>query len=213
MKNKKYLYLSLCAFASFWVWTALLYFVDVKPVGAEGTDLGFSTVNLFFHGLTGVNMFLYRLTDVLSLIPLGFVCGFALQGLCQWIKRKSLLKADADLLMLGGFYIAVAAVYIVFEIAAVNYRPLLIDGRLEASYPSSTTVLTACVMPAAAIQLKRRIKRKTLRKWTAAGINAFTVFMIAARFISGVHWATDIAGGILISVSLVCAYKFCVNLA
>ena len=108
--------------------------------------------------------------------------------------------------MLGGFYILVISAYILFEMLAVNYRPVLIDGYLEASYPSSTTLLVMCVMPASVMQLNTRIKNKNIRNIISVVIYAFMAFMVIGRFVSGVHWLTDIVGGIILSAGLVMLY-------
>lgn len=201
------IYLSLSLVAMFILWTVLVGTVDVQAIGPEGSDVGFATVNRFVHERVGVNMTLYTITDWLGLVPIGVVFAFAVLGLVQWIKRKSLLKVDRSILILGGFYLAVMAVYLLFEVIAVNYRPVLIDGRLEASYPSSTTMLVMCVMPTAISQLCSRIKSKAFRWICAIVIGAFIVFMIGGRIASGVHWITDIIGGALISAGLVTAYE------
>lgn len=207
MKNKK-LYVSLVFISLFALWTFIICFVDVKPLEPEESRVGLATLNGFFHSLTGVNMGLYTVTDWLGLVPFAFALSFATLGFFQLLKRKSLFKVDADILVLGVFYIAVAAAYVFFEIAVVNYRPVLINGVLEPSYPSSTTLLTLCVMPTAALQLKRRIKRLWLSRFASVFVYAFTVFMVLSRLVSGVHWLSDIIGGILISISLVTAYSF-----
>ena len=149
---------------------------------------------------------LYVLTDALSLIPAGVCVGFGILGLVQWIQRGSILKVDRSILALGGFYLAVMAVYLLFECVVVNSRPVLIDGRLEASYPSSTTVLVLCVMGTALIQLKARMKKSALRRRISCAAIAFMVLMVAGRLISGVHWASDVIGGVLLSAGLVAAY-------
>lgn len=153
-------------------------------------------------------MTLYTITDWLGLVPVGFAVGFALLGLIQWMKRKKLLKVDYSILTLGGFYIAVLAVYVIFEVLAVNYRPVLINGYLEISYPSSTTMLVMCIMPTSMMQLNARIKNNVLKRCVAFVITAFIAFMVIARLISGVHWFTDIVGGALLSAGLVMMYVF-----
>ena len=196
---------------AFAIWTAVLRFIDVKSIGPLGSVVGLATLNGFVHDLTGVHLFLYTLTDWLGLIPLIVVMGFAVLGLIQWIRRRSLWKVDADILVLGGFYLAVMAVFVGFECFPVNYRPILIEGVLEASYPSSTTMLTLCVMPTAAMQFNNRMQRKALKRWTVTAITAFTILMVVARLISGVHWFTDIVGGILVSAGLVTLYSSVVD--
>lgn len=180
--------------------------IDVQPIGPEGSAVGFAALNGFVHRLTGVHMALYTLTDWLSVIPPIFLAGFALLGLVQWVKRKHLLKVDRSILVLGGFYLVVLAAYAFFEVFAVNYRPVLINGILEVSYPSSTTMLVMCVMPTALLQLRSRIRSGAVRRWVSIAITAFTLFMVIGRLISGVHWFTDIIGGALLSAGLVMMY-------
>lgn len=191
---------------AFILWTVMLCSVDVQPIGPQGSSVGFAACNRLVHSLTGVHMLLYTVTDWLGLVPILFVLGFAALGLAQWIKRKSITRIDRSILVLGGFYAVVLAVYVLFEKVVINYRPVLIDGVLEASYPSSTTMLVMCVMPTAAMQLHNRIQRKPARWFVVAAITVFTVFMVVGRLISGVHWVSDIIGGALLSGFLVMLY-------
>ena len=205
-KNRRLFLVGVSLFAVFVLWTVLVCFVDVRAIGPQGSSVGFATLNGYIHDLTGVNMRLYVITDWLGLVPIGVAFGFAVLGLVQWIKRKSLLKVDRSILTLGGFYIVVMAAYILFEIVVINYRPTLIGGYLEASYPSSTTMLVMCVMPTAMMQFSKRIKNELFRRCVMFIIIAFIVFMVIGRLVSGVHWITDIIGGALFSTSIVLMY-------
>ena len=207
-QNRKYLYAAAIYLLLFVVWTMAVQTVDVKAIGPKGSSVGFSFINSAFHTLTGVNFTLYTITDWLGLVPVFICIGFAVLGLVQWIKRKSFLKVDFSLLSLGVFYIAVMIAYLFFEECVINYRPVLIEGVLEASYPSSTTLLTLCVMQTAAEQLNGRIKNKVLRRIILTVISIFTAFMVIARLISGVHWLTDIVGGAFLILFLVMTYRF-----
>jgi undecaprenyl-diphosphatase len=180
--------------------------VDVEPIGPMGSSVGLATINRFFHEFTGVHLSLYVITDWLGLVPVFFGFGFALLGLIQWIRRKNILKVDFSILVLGGFYLVTLAVYLFFEEFVVNYRPVLLNGVLEASYPSSTTMLVMCVMPTAMMQLNHRIKNHLLGQSIACALIVFIVFMVICRLVSGVHWLTDIIGGGLFSVGLVTLY-------
>ena len=196
--------------AAFAMWTLLIRFVDVQAIGPRGSSVGFATVNRWVHNFFGVHMGLYNITDWLGLVPVAFGFGFAVLGLIQWIRRKHILKVDPDILILGGFYGVVLGVYLFFEAVIVNYRPVLIGGYLEASYPSSTTLLVLCVMPTAILQLHGRIQNAVLRKSICFAISAFTAFVILGRLISGVHWFTDIVGATLLGAGLVMLYRaFC----
>ena len=212
-KNKKMLVLGASLLAVFVLWTVLVSFADLRAIGPEGSSVGFAALNGFVHKLTGVNWLLYTVTDWLGLVPIAVALGFAILGLVQLIKRKSLWKVDHSILALGVFYIVVMAAYVFFEAVVINYRPTLIGGYLEASYPSSTTVLVMCVMPTAAMQLNARIKNSVVRRCVILAITAFTAFMVMGRLLSGVHWVTDIIGGALLSTGLVMTYfSICKNL-
>ncbi len=203
---------SICLLTAFVLWTGTICFVDVRAIGPQGSSVGFAGTNGFVHNLTGVHFSLYNITDWLGLVPI-FVCmGFGILGLVQWIKRKSIRKVDYDILVLGGFYIATVTAYLFFESVVINYRPVLINGYLEASYPSSTTMLVMCVMPTALMQLGGRIKNKVLRNIIAVTIIAFIAFMVIGRLLSGVHWLTDIVGGTLLSAGLVMLYRAIIGL-
>lgn len=210
MKNRKQrkFYAALGLLAAFILWTAAVRLIDVRPIGPQDTSVGFAALNRDIHSRTGVHMSLYTITDWLGLVPLSFMSGFALLGLVQWIRRKSLLKVDRSILVLGGFYLAVMTVYLFFEGFVINYRPVLINGLLEASYPSSTTILTLSVMTTAVMQLNARIKNRMISRCTTFLMTAFTLFMVAARLLSGVHWFTDIVGGILLSTGLAMLYDY-----
>lgn len=214
MKTKKFvsLIISLVSLASFTLWTVLALLVDVKAIGPENSEVGFASFNIFVHSLTGVNMTLYEITDWLGILVIGIAAGFGVLGFLQLIKRKSIKKVDYSILVLGGFYITVIAFYLFFEIVTINYRPLLIEGRLEASYPSSTTVLSLCVLVTAIIELNNRFKRRITKLAFGVAFSSLAVFMVAGRILSGVHWVSDIIGGILLSFGLIMMYYFILKL-
>ena len=205
-QNQKSICWGLCMLVVFVVWTVLLRFVDVGSIGPNGSLVGFAVVNQWFHNLTGTHMTLYHITDWLGLVPVAVGFAFAILGLVQWVRRRSIWKVDFSILLLGVFYLTVLGIYLLFETYVVNYRPVLIAGFLEASYPSSTTVLVMCVMPTAILQLRARIRNNRLRKVLFAAINVFTAFMVVGRLLSGVHWLSDIVGGALLSAGLILLY-------
>ena len=207
-KSKINLAVGVSLILAFALWTLLVRFVDVAEVGPRGSYVGFSHLNTCVHSLTEVHMTLYVITDWLGLVPIFVAFGFGVFGLVQWIKRKSFIKVDFDILALGVFYIAVMAVYVLFEYVVVNYRPVLINGYLEVSYPSSTTMLVMTVMPSCAMQICSRVKRNRVKIATNATVYAFVAFMVLGRLISGVHWVSDIIGGALISAGLVMVYGY-----
>ena len=192
---------------AFALWTVLIKHIDVQNAGPNGTEIGFATINVWFHQLTGVHMLIYTITDWLGLVPIIICMCFGMLGLVQLVKRRSLLKVDTDILLLGAYYVVVILGYLLFEMVPINYRPILINGNLEASYPSSTTLLVLSVMPTLKYQADRRIANPMTRKAIVLFVIVFSSFMVIGRLISGVHWATDIIGSVFLSSGLFMVYR------
>ena len=194
--------------SAFVAWTILICMIDVWNVGPNGTAAGFATLNVWFHQITGVHMLLYTISDWLGLVPIVICMIFGMLGLIQMIKRRSLLKVDPDIIWLGVYYILVIAGYVLFEMIPINYRPVLIDGRIEASYPSSTTLLVLSVMPTLWFQAVRRISGRVIQYIIKVFVITFSLFMLLCRVIAGVHWLTDIIGSVLLSAGLFMIYIY-----
>ena len=213
MNKKKHLRTGIWFLLTFLLWTALIRCVDVQAVGPNGTKVGFSAFNLWFHHLTDVHMTIYTITDWLGLVPIVICFCFGAAGVIQMVRRRSLLRVDPDIILLGLYYILVILAYLVFEMVPINYRPILIDGALEASYPSSTTLLVLSVMPTLKFQIDRRTDKSLVRNVTGIFVIAFSAFMVIGRLIAGVHWATDIIGAVLLSAGLFLLYRYAVDVA
>ena len=182
----------------------LVSFVDVQTVPATGMEMGLSHINFAFSNLIGVNPLLYTLTTVLGIFLILVVVWFGLKGLMQLIHRKSLLKVDREILTLGGLYVVLALVYVFFEKVIINYRPIIMEGETEAeaSFPSSHTMLVCVVMGSAIMLLGRYIKDEKTRRVLKIVFYLVIAVTVLGRLFSGVHWLTDILGGVLISICL-----------
>lgn len=198
--------LSGIAFALFCALILAVKFIDVRAIGPEGSSVGLSGINEAVHNLFGVNLAWYKITDYLGCAAIAVAGCFALLGVYQLVTRKSLAKVDPDIYALAGCYAAAVLVYVIFEHAIVNYRPIDLGSGLEASFPSSHTVLSLCIMSTAIEQLARRIKNKALSAALCIGCGVLGSVIVVGRLVSGVHWFTDILGGVLISLAILLAY-------
>lgn len=204
MKNKSKFMIAGASGLLFALLIFLVRIVDVAEVGPEGTCIGLSHLNKAVFDLFGVNILWYNITDWLGITAILVAFLFAMVGLVQLIRRKSLLKVDKEILALGVLYSIIIGLYVLFEIIIVNYRPIIMPGceHPEASFPSSHTMLVCVIMGSAMMLMSRYIKRKGLCRVLQVICGFVIVITVIGRLISGVHWLTDIIGGILISEAL-----------
>ena len=210
MKKRNLIITVLFLFSSI-LFIILLKTIDVKCNAVNQSCIGFATINQFLFNKIGVNMIWYNITDWLGLIPILMSIVYAFIGLFQLIKRKSLKKVDTEIIKLGMFYITVILIYILFEKYIINYRPILINGLLEASFPSSHTMMTICLCGSSIMINNRLFKNKFSKVINKISI-IIIVITVIGRFISGVHWFTDIIGGILISIFLLMSFYSILNI-
>lgn len=203
---KKYFIFGAISFVLFAVLTVLVKTVDVRAVGPMGSEIGLSGINTYFRDLIGVNMKLYDVTELLGYLAIAVAVYFAGFGVGQLAKRKSIKAVDPDIIVLGGFFAVVICAYVFFEIVVINYRPIITEGKLEASFPSSHTMLSFCVFGGAIHQLLNRISNKALRVVSVSVCAVLIAATVVGRLLSGVHWFTDIIAGAALSVSLLLFY-------
>lgn len=187
----------------------LLKTVDVAPIGPNGTSIGLSHLNQAIHDAIGMNEGIYKITEIGGILAIGVVAAFAILGLVQWIQRRSLMKVDKELLVLGGLYMILGFLYVFFKEVVINYRPVIMPGDVlpESSFPSSHSMLGCTVMGSAYLLVDRYVKNPTAVKVLHVLCIINMIVIVGGRFLSGVHWFTDIMGGILISVALIAEFS------
>ena len=205
-RNKHSLITPAVLFAVFVLYTAAVALIDVKPVGQMNSNVGMATINKALSDAIGVHMIWYDITNILGILALLIAAFFGVVGVIQLVTRKSLLKVDRDIIILGCFYVMVIVCYVLFDHFAINYRPVMLEDTLEASYPSSHTMLAVCVMSTAICQLKCKMRDEHVSRIVQGVLAVLIVLTVAGRMISGVHWFTDIIGGVLLSAFLVSLY-------
>ncbi len=186
-------------FALFVLFTVLVKSVDVNPVGPQGSLIGFSTINIFVFEFLGQSSVCYIISEVIGYAAIIIALIFTVLGFLQMAQRKSILKTDFEILALGALYVLTVFAYIFFEVIVVNYRPVLVEGLLEASYPSSHTILVIVILGSAIMQIDWHIKNKRLKTTLKVLLLIAIIATVFGRLASGLHWFTDVVGGVLLA--------------
>ncbi len=179
---------------------------DTLTAGPESAPVGFSSLNGAVSSAIGFRSGWYLVSKLIGILTYLLAAFFAFLGVLQLIKKRTPAGVDRDLYVLGGFYLLVLLTYVLFEILKVNYRPVILHEGLEASYPSTHTLLGICIFTTSAMQFGKRISGEVLRKCIVIACYVLMVVLVLSRLLSGVHWLTDIIGGILVSSFLVSLY-------
>lgn len=187
--------------------TVLVATVDVQPVGVVGTNLGFATLNTGFFSRFGENQTFYKISKIAGYLSFAVAGGFGIFFLVQLFQRKSLKKVDRNLTVLMLLYLAALIIYLLFETIVINYRPVLRDKGLEPSYPSTHAMLAYVIMVSAVDQWNIYIKNEKLLTAVVAASFLVMALILISRLLSGVHWLTDIIGGILFGDMLIAWYR------
>ncbi len=212
MKNRKKTVLfasSGVLFALFFVLILLVKLLDTAPIGPLDSVIGLSSLNGATRDFFGTSDICYTVTELFGYLAFCVIAIFGGLGFYQLVTRKHLKKVDVDILLLGGLYAVTIACYVLFEIVVINYRPVLVDGVLEASFPSSHTMLVISVFGSAIPQVLSRVKKRPISLALACFFALIIVLTVFGRLASGVHWLTDILGGVLLGAALVLAYAGC----
>ena len=102
-----------------------------------------------------------KITDIILIAALALLGVFAILGLTEWIRRKSLKKVDRELLAMLPSLVLMAATYFIFDkLLILNTRP---NGSGEPSFPSSHTMATTTIFLMAIIALPKYVKNQPLR--------------------------------------------------
>lgn len=205
--RKKRLLVGFLGIILFVVFTLLVKNVDVKNIGKQSVSVGFATINGIFNAILGYNEGIYKLSNYLGYFCFA-ICGvYGCIGFIQLIKRRSVKKVDFEIILLGCLYVLILILKIIFDkLIIINYRPFYIDGVLEASYPSSHTVMSLVVSGSAIIINKKKYDN-IITKFGNYACSILMILIIATRVLSGVHWLTDIIGSVILSFSLLLIYS------
>ena len=202
-------------FLLFLLLLAALKILDVQAIGPEGTSVGLAVINGAIHEATGVNMALHKITSYLGVFSIMVAICFACLGLFQLIRRRSLLKVDPEILALGCLYVIIAVLYLLFEIIVINERPVIMPGdeHVEASFPSSHTLLSFVILGSAMIVLGKYVPNRRLCGLLQGVLGVLLFVSVFGRLLSGVHWFTDILGSIFLSAALLLLFAGVLDLA
>ena len=201
MKKITYLLIGLIPLVLFITFTVMVRCVDAHYIEDVGY-LGFYTLNM------NVNEFVRQqdnhlfdvLTDILLFLSLATVLPFAIIGIHQLVKRKSLAKVDPLIYFMLGAYILSVVHYVTFILTSINASPLSTPDEIKQSYPSTHVFIFITYLFVALTGLFRYIKMSKVAKISAiCVVSILSIIMVIFRLYSGQHYLTDIIGGVLLA--------------
>ena len=216
MKKRLYLLVPITLTVLFIIFTIIVKTVDVYYIAANNSNIGLYTINsnvkAWVESLNKMST-MTKLSDGILIFSFVFPLVYLIVGIVQWIKRKSLKLVDPHLFVLAGLYVAMVAIYFIFEIAKVNFAPIF-DGKLKPSYPSTHVFFTSCFFFSgiyAAIHLIN-IEKKYLRAITYALVIFMLLLAGFMRLLSGNHWCTDIFASYILTGMVLSTFIYVYNL-
>ena len=204
-KNLPYIFLGI-TFVLFVAFTIIVKTVDVRTAGESGVMVGLATINEKIFYKLGVSETWHKVTNLLLVMSFALAFCFFMLGVFELIKNRSIKKVNSGILALGCIYVLIVAFYFLFEVVVINNRPILVNGEIAASYPSSHTFIVLTILWTAIVFILDSVKNKWLKTGVICGGVAISIFAVIGRLLSGRHWFTDIVGGILLSVFLILVY-------
>ncbi len=190
------------------IFSVLATVLDRQSIGLEGTSVGFATLNGAFASRFGYNPAMDLVSDIMMYIAFVVVISFAVMGLLRLLRTKSISGVGKVLIGLGILYAVVAVIYVAFGKIPINYRPVIKpdETELETSFPSTHTLVICSVMGSAILAWDRLISDRRLVNVLRILALVVMVVGVCARALAGVHWLSDIAAGILFSLTLISFY-------
>ena len=145
-----------------------------------------------------------KITDIILVASIAVLGVFAVLGLYQWIKRKSLKKVDKPLLAMLIPLVLMAITYFIFDkFLVLNIRP---NGSGEPSFPSTHTMVVATIFLLTAIILPNYIKSKTARVIMDIVMLLFIILVSIGRVLANMHWVSDVVGGLIFAAIFTVIY-------
>ena len=190
----------------FVVLTVTLLCVDVQS--AATGPIGWATINLWWRDLLGVQNIWHLISDIIVGVTL-----LALVGMLVWqfviiLRGKSLRALTLRWWVFDITIIVLGLCYLLFQFVVINYRPIVLDGIAEVSYPSSHILLVATLWPLILCMCRQGIKSLTWRRILLICGWLMLVLGVIARLCCGYHWFTDVLGALLLSTVLVTWFQF-----
>lgn len=208
MKAKYYLIVCATLLVAFLALWCCVVFVDVQRVGANDTTLGLASVNLAVFLLLGQDATWDYVTDWLTVVCILVGASVGAKAFFQAVMRKSVKKVDTELYVVLGCYLLALAFVALFEIVPVNYRPLLAQGNLQASFPSTHALICIVSVGETLFTATFRKCRKPLQLTICALFALCCVAVCLGRLLAGAHWLTDVVASVLLGGAIVALCGF-----
>ena len=186
-----------------------LKLVDVKPIGPQETRVGYATLNKAVFDKVGTSSLWLDVTKYMGYGCLAVAGLFTVLAVIQLIRRWSLSAVDRHFKGVIVLYLAVLVVEALFRYLVINRRPVLLPGETvpAPSFPSTHTMIACVAMGSAVMMIDYYVENSLAQALLQFFCILCMIILVGGRLLAGVHWLTDIIGGILISLVLLTTYR------
>lgn len=179
------------------IFTILVSFVDVKIFNVTNTKIGLYSLNKIFLVNSINSNYINIISNGIFLICLLVIILMLLLITFEYFKTKKINKNNLNFFI---HFLIMVLIWIIFDkILIINYRPILINGNIEGSYPSTHVMVSTFVLLFLSDQLKKIFKNDKIFYIISIGL---IIIQSISRILLTMHWFTDIIGGLLIGCLL-----------
>lgn len=174
--------------------TILVKTVDIYYNVITKSNIGLYSLNKLFLN-NNEFQFLKIISEIIFIICLLIIVIIGAMLIINYIKTKAINKKQKNFLI---YLFILFIIWVLFDkVLIINYRPIVVDGKIEGSYPSTHIMVITYTLLSLSYLLENKVNQKM--KYILSII--FILITFSGRVLSLMHWFTDGLCGLLVGLT------------